>query len=90
MIVLVFSWSLASAQDYCTKKKIREFNSLYHPEKRYHRRPLPYYPVIIVVEEPRETDRERRSREWRERPFSRERYSEQVIINDDKNREQEK
>lgn len=72
-IVLIFSWSTANAQDYCTKKKIREFNSLYHPEKQ-RRRPLYRYPVVIIIEEDRgETARERRDREWNERPFSRQR-----------------
>lgn len=81
-IVLIFSWSTVSAQDYCTNKKIRQFNSLYHPEKRYHhRRPLHDYgyPVVIIIEERGETARERRDREWNERPFSRQRAREETI-----------
>lgn len=87
-IVLIFSWSTVSAQDYCTRKKIRQFNSLYHPEKRYrHRRPLMDYgyPVVIIIEERGETARERRDREWNERPFSRQRAQEEPVEKEKQN-----
>jgi len=85
-IILIFSWSAASSQDYFTKRKVREFNSLYHPERncRYVRPLVRYrYPVIIIIEEEHvETKKERRNREWRARPFSRRKTQEEPAQQD--------